>query len=166
MKRIPTLLLAIFLLFLAVSGARAQSPPNPLTVKGLHLGMDRGAVKEVYDRFVRDQVAQRISMESEDYRDLITVDNELSSMGNKVELAYDESGLVTGITFQHRAVDILFDAAGEAPEAFVARFCQDFGLPAMEKKDQGVIVLWTLTDEAAGFKVSVDNNKNLRIQRL
>lgn len=166
MKRTRILMLPVFLLFLAATGPRPVSSQTPLTVKGFHLGMDREAVKEVYDGFVRDQVAERISMESEEYRDLITVDNELSSMGNKVELAYDESGLVKGITFQHKTVDILFDAAEEGAEAFVARFCEEFGLPAMEKKDQGVIVLWALTNEAEGFKVSVDNNKNLRIQQL
>lgn len=161
-----TLRPALCLLLLATLSAPFLGAQEPLTVMGFHLGMDREAVQDVYQGFVEDQVAERVSMEKEDYRDLITLDNELSSMGNKVELAYDDDGAVTGITFQHKTVDILFDATAEDAEAFVARFCRDHGLPEMEKKDQGVIVVWSYTDEANGYKVSVDNSKNLRIQRL
>jgi hypothetical protein len=54
--------------------------------------------------------------------DLIQVDNEFSSMGNKIEIGYDESGKVTTIKFQYKTVDILFEASALSAEDFVARF--------------------------------------------
>jgi len=156
---LPTLLLCSTLPIL-------HAAQGPFTVQGFHLGMDRSAVKQVYDGFVSSQVAANISMESENYRDLIMLDNEFSSMGNKVELAYDENEIVTGITFQYKTVDILFEAGAEEAQAFVDRFCAEYGLPGMEMEDQGFVTLWTFTDEAGGYKVSVDSMKNLRLQRL
>jgi hypothetical protein len=139
---------------------------TPLTVKGFQLGMSRDAVKKAFEALRDAPAAHQVSMESEAYRDLITVDNGAGSMGNKVELAYDDNGTVRGITFQHTTVDILFDAGGEDAESFVRRFCKEYGLPAMERKDQGFVTLWNHTDAAAGYKVSIDDGKNIRIQRV
>lgn len=164
MKKSLIFLFPVALLIATISASRPVQ--EVLTVKGFFLEMTREAAQEVYDGFVADQVADRISMEKEAYRDLITLDNEFSSMGNKVELAYDENETVTGITFHYKTVEVLFDAGGEDAEAFVKRFCDDYGLPEMQFDDQGVIQIWKYEDEASGFKVSVDNAKNLRIQAL
>lgn len=142
------------------------SQQDPLVFKGFSLGMSRDEVKEVYNSFVSQEVAKNISLEAENYRDLIMLDNEFSSMGNKVELAYDENMNVTDITFQYKTVDILFESSAEEAEAFATRLCKTYDLPEMEMDDQGFVTLWTVVLEAEGFKVSVDDMKNLRIQKL
>jgi hypothetical protein len=160
----PLAILAVALCSLPVPAGRAAQ--RPLTIKGFHLGMNREAARRVYQGFVHAKVAQRVSIESETYRDLITLDNATSSMGNKIELAYDENGILTGVTFQHATVDILFHAGAESAENFVKRFCGEHGLAGMEREDQGFVTLWTFTDQTAGYKVSIDDSKNLRMQRL
>ena len=163
MKNALILSLAGVLLLASTAPCASQ---GPLTVKGFHLGMDRDAVQAAFQALLDANVAETVSLEREPYRDLITVENELGSMGNKVELAYNEDGVVTGLTFQHTTVDILFDAAAESAEAFVARFCGEYDLPGMERDDQGFVTLWTFKNEEGGYQVSIDNGKNLRIQRL
>ena len=164
MKKTLSVLVPILLLCTGASNPRTGQ--DPLNVKGFHLGMSRDAVQQVYEGFQSAGVAAHISMEKENYRDLIMLDNEFSSMGNKVELAYDENEVVTGITFQYKTVDILFDAGGEEAEVFVERFREEFGLPEMQMEDQGFVTLWTVTVEQGGYKVSIDSMKNLRIQKV
>lgn len=160
----PLAILVAALCCLLVPAGRASQ--GPFTIQGFHLGMNREAAQRVYQGFVHAKVAQRVSIERETYRDLITLDNAASSMGNKIELAYDEHGILTGVTFQHVTVDILFHAGAESAEDFVKRFCREHGLPGMERQDQGFVTLWTYTDQTAGYKISIDDSRNLRMQRL
>ena len=164
MKKTLTPLFPILLI--STGASPLQTGQSPLTVKGFHLGMSRDAVQQVYNGLESAEVAAHISMEKENYRDLITLDTEFSSMGNKVEVAYDENETVTSITFQYKTVDILFDAGGEDAEAFVGRFCDEYRLPEMEMEDQGFVTLWTVVMEAGEYKVSIDSMKNLRIQKV
>jgi len=135
-------------------------------IKGFYLGMERKEVKEIYDNFKKNEVAKYISIESEKYRDLIQLDNEFSSMGNKIEIAYSEDGKTEGITFQYKTVDILFDAEKLSAEEFVKKFQKEYQIEEMKFEDMGIVKSWIYTDDKLNLKISIDGSKNLRLQKV
>ncbi len=139
---------------------------EPLKIKGFYIGMSKSQVQEVYKKLQADKIAAYISIESENYRDLIKIDNEFSSMGDKVEIFYDESMKVSGITFQYKTVNILFNSTDQSAEEFVETLVKKFELPEMEMEDMGITKIWKCQLEKQGLKISVDGSKNLRIQML
>jgi len=154
--------LGILLVPVAVRG---QEDSAVLKLAGFYLGMGRSAVQQVYDQLEADAVAQFVSIESSEFRDLITVDQEFSSMGNKIELQYDESGEVTYIKFQYKTVGILLNAGTLEASDFVQAFCADHGIPEMEFQDMGMVQTWSYQDAESGYRVSIDNYKNITLQR-
>ena len=135
-------------------------------IKNFYLGMDRAEVQEQYALFQKNKIAEYISIEKEQYRDLIKLDNAFSSMGNLLEIGYDENEKCNDITFQYKTVNILFDAAKLDVEAFIQKLQKDYNIPEMEYHDMGVVKIWKYEDTEQGIKISVDNNKNLRLQYL
>ena len=164
MKRIVTcLMVSILTVFYAhINAGEAE----PLKFKGFYIGMSRSQVQEVYKKLQANKVAEYISIEKENYRDLIKIDNEFSSMGNKVEIFYDESEKVSGITFQYKTVNILFNGSSQSAEEFVNALTEKYELPEMEVEDMGITKIWKCQLEKEGLKISVDGSKNLRIQML
>ena len=155
------------IIFFCISLTLAQfTKPEKFKIKDFYLGMERSEVKVQYELFQKKKVAKYISIEKENYRDLIMLDNEFSSMGNKLEIAYDESLKCNGITFQYKTVDILFDAAKMEAKDFVEKFKKDYKIPKMEYKNMGFVNSWIYTDEKQGIKISIDDYKNLRLQYL
>jgi hypothetical protein len=114
--------------------------------------------------FQKQKVAQYISIENEKYRDMIKIDNEFSSMGNKIDIFYDESGKANSIHFQYKTANILFDAEKLTPEEFVNKFQKDHNIPNMEFKDLGIVKSWIYFDEKTGTKLSIDDYKNVKLQ--
>jgi uncharacterized protein YuzE len=141
-----------------------SSDTKPLTIKGFYLGMDKTEVQKLYQKLKSDHVAEYISIENSEFRDLIQVDNEFSSMGNKIEIGYDENGKVTNIKFQYKTVDILFEASSLEAEDFVNRFREEYNIPEMEFQDLGMIKTWSYSDEARKFSLSIDDYKNITLK--
>ena len=164
MKKI--IICMVVLLFTAFNGFSYISIPEPVKFKGFYIGMSKSKVQEVYKKLQADKFAEYISIESENYRDIIKIDNEFSSMGNKVEVFYNESGRVTGITFQYKTVSILFKNCSQSAEEFMEAFTKEYDLPKMEFNDMGMVKTWKCKLESEGFQISIDNSKNLRIQML
>ncbi len=157
------------LLVCTLSGVQLFSysdDPDPLNLKGFYLGMGKNEVNQLYQKLKSDQVAQYISIEPSEYRDLIQLDNEFSSMGNKIELNYDESGKVVYIKFQYKTVAILFDAGAMSAEEFVQKFTEEYNIPEMEFKAMGLVKTWSCTDETRKFSLSIDDNKNITLKAL
>jgi len=164
MKRSVTIWLAcVLFVCYAIS---SFNNPEPLKLKGFYLGMDKTEVHSVYQKMKSDEMAQYISIESSEFRDLIQVDNEFSSMGNKIEIVYDESGKVTSIKFQNKTVDILFDASALSAEEFVNKFSEEYEIPEMKFNDMGMVKTWTYSDEARKFSLSIDDYKNITLKTL
>jgi uncharacterized protein YuzE len=138
--------------------------PEPLNLKGFYLGMEKTEVRSAYQKLKSDEVAQYVSIESSEFRDLIQVDNEFSSMGNKIEIGYNESGKVISIKFQYKTVDILFDAKSLSAEEFVKKFSEEYGIPEMKFQDMGMVKTWTYSDEAQKFTLTIDDNKNITLK--
>jgi len=128
--------------------------------------MEKTEVKNLYQKLKSDQVAQYISIESSEYRDLIQVDNEFSSMGNKIEVGYDEKGKVNYLKFQYKTVDILFEASALNAEDFVNKFREEYSIPKMEFQDMGMVKTWSYSDETRKFSLSIDDYKNITLKTL
>ena len=155
--------------FLAPTALQAQEDATAgavLNVAGFYLGMERSEVGLLYEKLKSDGVAEFVAIESSEFRDLITVDQEFGSMGNKIELQYAESGEVTYIKFQYKTVAILLDHGGLEPSEFVQAFCEDHGIPAMDYQDMGFVKTWSYENADSGYKVSIDDSKNITLQRL
>jgi hypothetical protein len=105
-------------------------------------------------------------MENSEFRDLIQMDKEFSSMGNKIEIGYDGSGKVTDIKFQYKTVDILFEASSLEAKDFVTRFQEDLSIPEMTFQDMGMVKTWSYIDEARKFSLSIDDYKNITLKAL
>jgi len=151
---------------LACSALSNTGESEPLKMKGFYLGMEKTEVHKLYQKLKTDQVAQYISMESSEYRDLIQVDNEFSSMGNKIEIGYDEKGKVNYLKFQHKTVAILFDANTLSAEEFVKKFSEEYNIPEMEFQDMGIVKTWSYSDETRKFSLSIDDYKNITLKNL
>lgn len=164
MKIYLIFVLACFFLFLS---SFAETPDSePLKMKGFSLGMDKAAVKKIYQQMEKEKVATYISIEREEYRDLIKLDNEFSSMGNKIEIEYDDKMKAKNITFQYTTVDILFEAIDMEAEVLVKLIEKKYNLPEMVFEDQGFVKIWKYINEKLKYKISVDDYKNLRLQRI
>ena len=147
--------------------ARAQedSPVSRgLKIKGFYLGMSQSEVRQLYESLKANEVAQYISIETSEYRDLITVDREFSSMGNKIEVQYTESGAANYFKFQYKTVAVLLDYGVTEPGDFVAAFREQYGIPEMKFEDMGMVKTWSHTDPEAGYKLSIDDYMNVTLQ--
>jgi hypothetical protein len=137
-----------------------------LKVKGFYLGMEKAEVQTLYQKMKSDQIAQYISIENSEFRDLIQLDNEFGGMGNKIEIGYNENGNVNYLKFQYKTADILFDASALNEKDFVNMFREKYGLPEMEFEDMGMVKIWKYTDEERKFSVSIDDYKNITLKVL
>lgn len=161
-----------FFLILSVSAffvCNAFSNSNDsehLKIKGFYLGMEKTEVHKLYQKMESDQVAEYLSIEKSEFRDLIQVDNEFSSMGNKIEIGYGESGKVTYLKFQYKTVDILFEASALEAKDFVNKFREEYGIPEMEFQDMGMVKTWSYSDENRKFSLSIDDYKNITLKAL
>lgn len=158
-------ILFIFLSMIVVPVLSAQNT-DVFKIKGFYLDMSRIEVKEIYDNLKKNEVAQYISFEKENFRDLIKLDNEFSSMGNKIEIAYEEDEKLKELTFQYKTVNILFKAEKLSAAEFVQQFKDEFGIAEMEYKDMGFVKKWSYTDKKRNIKISIDDSKNLRLQKF
>ena len=152
--------------FFICSAFSDSADSEHLKIKGFYLGMEKAEVHKLYQKLTSDQVARYISMENSEFRDLIQVDNEFSSMGNKIEIAYDESGKVNYLKFQYKTVDILFGASALEAEEFVNKFREEYGIPEMEFQDMGMVKIWKYSDENRKFSLSIDDYKNITLKAL
>jgi len=159
------LCLVIFSLFIPTAFAVSKDSTTT-TVKGFYVGMERSEVKKIYEQFKKDKIASHLNFEKENYRDLIMVDNEFSSMSNKIEVAYDENYKATGITFQYKTVPILFESGKLGAEEFVKKFVEEYKLPEMKYEDMGMFKMWSVILDTLKIKVSIDDYKNIRIQKV
>ena len=100
-------LVGVIMLAGIVGAQEDASASQGLKIRGFYLGMPKSEVRQLYEQMKADEVAQFITIESSEFRDLITLDREFSSMGNKVEVQYAESGEVTYFKFQYKTVGIL-----------------------------------------------------------
>lgn len=164
MKRLAVVLIGC--VFFSLNVFSGSGDLEPFKLKGFFLGMDKNDVQKVFQKLKSEEVAKYISMESSDFRDLIQLDNEFSSMGNKIELNYDESGKVTYIKFQYKASAILFNAGEMSAEEFVDKFSEEFGIPEMEFKDMGMVKTWSYSDEVRKFSLTVDDYMNITLKTL
>lgn len=154
----------IFALVLLLSQSASIFCEEPFNIKGFYLGMNREEVKTMYDNFNQKQIAKYISFEKENYRDLIKLANEFSSMGNKIEIAYADSLVATSITFQYTTVAVLFEYGNLDETEFVEAFKKDYNIPEMKFKDMGMVKIWSYVNTEAGYQVTIDDSKNLRLQ--
>ena len=160
------LITAVLFLFCIQFGFTGSVENEALEIKGFYLGMEKSAVQKNYQQLMNDKVAKYISIENEEYRDLIKLDNEFGSMGNKIEIEYDDSGKAKSITFQYTTVDILFEASDMEAEVLVKEIEKKYKLPEMVFEDLGMVKIWTYVNEELKYKISVDDYKNLRVQRI
>lgn len=137
-----------------------------LKLKGFFLGMEKSAVNQIFQKMKSEEIAKYVSIESSEYRDLIMLDNEFSSMGNKIELGYDENGKIVYIKFQYKTVDILFEAGAISAEEFVQKFVEEYNIPEMKFEDMGMVKTWSFGDEARKFSLSIDDYKNITLKML
>ncbi|KPJ87623.1 MAG: hypothetical protein AMS18_14375 [Gemmatimonas sp. SG8_17] len=135
-----------------------------LKIRGFYLGMPKSAVHQLYEKMQNDAVAQFISMESSEFRDLITLDREFGSMGNKIEVQYAESGEATYFKFQYKTVAVLWDYGEIEASEFVSKFCEQYGIPDMEFEDMGIVKIWNHADQDAGYELSIDDSRNITLQ--
>ena len=160
------LTIVILFSFFVLYGFTDSPEKEQLVIKGFSLGMNKAEVKKVYEQFEKDKVAEYISIENEKYRDLIKLDHELSSMGNKIEIEYDESGKAKNITFQYKTVDILFEASNMEAEEMVKEIENKYNLSKLEYQDLGMVKTWTYINEELKYKITVDDYKNVKLQRI
>lgn len=160
------ILIFIFVFFSFQSISAQSTIQKKFKVKEFYLGMDRSEVQTQYELFLKNKIAQYISIEKEKYRDIIKLDNELSSMGNKLEIGYNEKGKCNSITFQYKTVNILFNASKLDAKEFVQKFQKEYKIPKMEFKDMGFVKSWIYNDKKRGIKLTIDDSKNLRLQYL
>jgi len=164
MKNFHSILFIFCVLLLTSSGSVQNS--DRFIIKDFYLGMKRTEVNKIYNLLKKNEVAQYISVEKENYRDLIKLDNEFSSMGNKIEIAYDENEKVQEITFQYKTVNILFDSEKLEAKDFVKKFQEEYKIDKMEYKDMGFVKSWIYIDKELKIKISIDDYKNLRLQKI
>ena len=162
-KYIPTI---VFIILILLSQSSSIYCEEAFNIQGFYLGMNREEVKKLYDNFEQTQIAKHISLEKENYRDLIKLDNEFSSMGNKIEIAYDDSLEVINITFQYKTVAILFDYGNLEEGEFVEAFKKEYEIPEMKFEDMGMVKTWSYVNNEKKYKISIDDYKNLRLQVL
>ena len=143
-----------------------SNDPEPLKIKGFYLGMEKSEVQTLYQKMKSNQIAQYISIENSEFRDLIQLDNEFGGMGNKIEVGYNEKGKVNYLKFQYRTVDILFEASALNEKDFVKMFREKYGLPEMEFEDMGMVKIWKYSDEERKFSLSIDDYKNITLKPL
>jgi len=110
------------------------------------------------------EVAPYISIETSEYRDLITVDREFGGMSNKIEIQYAESGAANYFKFQYRTVAVLLDYGVTEPADFVTAFREQYGIPEMKFEDMGMVKTWSHTDPDAGYRLSIDDYMNVTLQ--
>lgn len=140
--------------------------PELLNLKGFYLGMEKSEVRELYQKHKSEQTAKYISIESYEFRDLIQMDNEFSSMGNKIEINYENSGKVTYVKFQYKTSAILFKYDTDDPEEFVQKFTAEFGIPKMKFEDMGMVKTWTYKNVDSKYSVSIDDYLNITLKQL
>lgn len=143
-----------------------SSPPEVLNLKGFYLGMDKSEVQEIYQKYKTAETAKYISIDSSQYRDLIQLDNEFSSMGNKIEITYENNAKVTSIKFQYKTSAILFKYDTDDPEVFVQKFTEEFNIPEMQFEDMGMVKTWTYKNESSKYSVSIDDYLNITFTKL
>jgi hypothetical protein len=156
------LLCGIFICY----GFSPAVPPESLRLGGFFLGMTKAEVDKIYQDFKSRAVAEYISIERAEFRDLIQMDNEFSSMGNKIELNYDDDGRVVYIKFQYKTVDILFQAGALSAEDLVEKLSADHKIPEMKFEDKGMVKTWTYSSEELGYSLSIDDYKNVTLKIL
>jgi len=162
-----TALLGLIAVCLPGGSALAQedSPASEgLKVKGFYLGMPQSEVRQLYESMKAEGVAEYVSMEPSQYRDLILVDNEFSSMGNKIEVQYSEDEKATYFKFQYKTAAILLDFGVAEPSEFVERFRAQYGIPDMAYENMGFVSAWNYTDVDAGYNLSIDDYMNVTLQ--
>jgi hypothetical protein len=167
LRHLSIALLGIVVAPILVGSARAQqdSPASQgLKIKGFYLGMPKSEVHQLYEAMKANEIAQYTSIETSEYRDVITVDREFSSMGNKIEIQYTESGAANYFKFQYKTVAVLLDYGVAEPSDFVAAFREQYGIPEMEFEDMGMVKTWSHTDPDAGYKLSIDDYMNVTLQ--
>ncbi len=79
---------------LVISVALSLHSQQPVKILDFYMGMSKEEVKDIYTRMKEVPVAQYVSIEPGRYRDQIKVDNEFSSMYNKIDILYDDNGKV------------------------------------------------------------------------
>jgi hypothetical protein len=166
-RQTSTALLGLIAASMLTGSAWAQedSPVSQgLKIKGFYLGMSKSEVNQLYESMKTNEVAQYISIEPSEYRDLIMVSREFGSMGNKIEVQYNESGEATYFKFQYTTVAVLLDYGVTEPSEFVSKFCEQYGIPELEPEDMGFVTAWNHTDPESGFKLSIDNDMNVTLQ--
>ena len=165
--KMKTYLVTIVLILFCIQYGVTDSAENEtLQMKGFYLGMEKSDVQKNYQQLMNDKVAKYISIEKGEYRDLIKLDNEFSSMGNKIEIEYDDTGKAKSITFQYKTVDILFEASEMEAEVLVEEIEEKYELPEMVFEDLGMVKIWKYVNEELKYKISVDDYKNVRLQRI
>ena len=146
--------------------AQEDSPVSEgLKIKGFFLGMSQNEVRQLYESMEANQVAEYLSIETTEFRDLILVDNEFGSMGNKIEVQYAESGEVTYLKFQYKTVAVLLDYGVTEANEFVDRFREQYGIPEMAYENMGFVSAWNIEDIDAGYKLSIDDYMNVTLER-
>ena len=164
MKR--TFIFGLAFVLCAFGAFSSSHDPGPLKLRGFYLGMEKTEVQNLYQKFKSDQVAQYLSIENSEFRDLIQVDNEFGGMGNKIEIGYDESGKVNYLKFQYKTVDILFDASKLEAEEFVNMFREKHHIPEMKFEDLGMVKIWKYSDKTNKYSISIDDYKNITLKPL
>ncbi len=146
--------------------AQEDAPASQgLKIRGFSLGMPKSEVHQLYEKMKAGEVAPYMSIESTEFRDLIMLDREFSSMGNKIEVQYTESGEVTYFKFQYKTVGILLDYGVSEPSEFVSAFRERYGIPDMAFENMGFVNAWNHTDPDAGYTLSIDDAMNITLQR-
>ncbi|MBA7683143.1 hypothetical protein ES703_91501 [subsurface metagenome] len=153
MKKNTIIFLSAIFCFLKLSAEEPKSPG----LKGFYVGITKEEVKILYEKFKTNAVAQYIDIETEAYRDQIKLDN---------ESIFNPGLSKFSITFQYKTVDILFDAAQMSAEELVKKLQEKLQIPEMKFQDMGMVKSWSHTYEEVKVKLSVDNNKNIRLQAL
>ncbi len=162
MKRSTLIFISAVFCFLKLSA----EAPVPIELQGFYVGMTKQEVKTIYEKLKADAVAQHINIESETYRDRIMLDNESSSISNKIDIMYNEEGIANYITFEYKTVNILFDAAQMSAEELVKKVEGILHIPEMEFNDTGMVKTWSCIYVKEQIKVSVDESKNIRLQEM
>lgn len=145
--------------------AQGDSPASQgLKIKGFYLGMPKSEVRELYESMKASEVAAYTSIETSEYRDLIMVDSEFGSMGNKIEIQYDNSGAANYFKFQYKTVAILLDYGVTEPSDFVTAFREQYGIPEMKYEDMGMVQTWSYTDADTGYELSIDDQMNVTLK--
>jgi len=159
-----TSLLAVSLLGGSAMAQEDSPVSEGLKIKGFYLGMPQSEVRQLYESMEANEVAEYMSIETAQYRDLISAANEFGSMGNKIEVQYAENGEATYFKFQYNTVVALFDYGELEPNEFVERFREQYGIPEMAYENMGFVSAWSLTDADAGYNLSIDDYKNITLQ--